>query len=80
VEKALAGETGTLQVNDYRAVPVLSAFAPLDIQGLKWVILAQMDLSEAYPPVDAFRRQILIVLTLLILLVTLLAMALAISS
>jgi class 3 adenylate cyclase len=77
VTKALAGETGTLQVNDYRNVPVLSAFAPLDIQGLKWVILAQMDLSEAYAPVDAFRRQILIVVTLLILLVTLLAMALA---
>ncbi|MFM9089910.1 MAG: adenylate/guanylate cyclase domain-containing protein [Cyanobium sp.] len=77
VAKALAGETGTLQVNDYRGVPVLSAFAPLDIQGLKWVILAQMDLSEAYAPVDAFRRQMLIVVTLLILLVTLLAMALA---
>lgn len=75
--KALAGETGTLQVNDYRGVPVLSAFSPLDIQGLKWVILAQMDLSEAYAPVDAFRRQILIAVTLLILLVTLLAMALA---
>jgi class 3 adenylate cyclase len=77
VTKALAGETGTLQVNDYRNVPVLSAFAPLDIQGLKWVILAQMDLSEAYAPVDKFRRQIVIVVTLLILLVTLLAMALA---
>lgn len=77
VVKALAGETGTLQVNDYRGVPVLSAFAPLDIQGLDWVILAQMDLSEAYAPVNAFQRQILIAVTLLILLVTLLAMALA---
>ena len=77
VAKALAGETGTLQVNDYRGVPVLSAFAPLDIQGLQWVILAQMDLSEAYAPVNAFRQQILIAVTLLILLVTLLAMALA---
>ena len=77
VVKALAGETGTLQVNDYRGVPVLSSFAPLDIPGLHWVILAQMDLSEAYAPVNAFGRQMLIAVTLLILLVTLLAMALA---
>lgn len=64
-------------MDDYRGVPVLSSFAPLDIQGLKWVILAQMDLSEAYAPVNAFGRQILIAVTLLFLLVTLLAMALA---
>jgi HAMP domain-containing protein len=77
VTKALAGGTGTLQVIDYRGIPVLSSFAPLQIQGLDWVILSQMDLAEAYAPIYAFQRQILITVTLLILLVTLLAMALA---
>jgi len=77
VTKAVAGGSGTLQVVDYRGVPVLSSYAPLQIDGFDWVILSQMDLAEAYAPIHAFQRQILITVTLLILLVTLLAMALA---
>ena len=77
VARALAGGTGTMQVLDYRGTAVLSSFAPLRIRGLDWVILAQMDLGEAYAPIYAFQRQILITATLLMLLVTLLAMALA---
>ena len=75
--KAIAGGSGTLNVVDYRGIPVLSSYAPLQIQGLDWVILSQMDLAEAYAPIYAFQRQILISVTLLILLITLLAMALA---
>lgn len=75
--RAIAGGTGTLTVVDYRGVEVLSSYAPLQIQGLDWVILSQMDLDEAYAPIYSFQRQILISVTLLILLITLLAMALA---
>lgn len=77
LSKAIGGGSGTTQVVDYRGVPVLSSYAPLQIPGFDWVILAQMDLAEAYEPIYAFRRQILTTVTLLILLVTLLAMALA---
>ena len=77
VTRALAGGSGTLQVVDYRGVPVLSSYAPLQIKGFDWVILSQMDLAEAYTPIHDFQRQILITITLLILLVTLLAMGLA---
>lgn len=77
VNQALAGKQGTQIINDYRNIPVLSSFAPLHIEGLDWVILAEMDLSEAYAPIYSFQRQILIYATLLILLVTLIAMALA---
>ncbi len=77
VTKAIAGGSGTQQVTDYRGVPVLSSYAPLQIKGFDWVILAQMDLAEAYAPIHAFQNQILITVTLLILVVTVLAMALA---
>jgi len=78
VARALAGGTGTMRVVDYRNTAVLSSYAPLQIKGLvDWVILSQMDLREAYAPIYALQRQILITATLLILLVTLLAMALA---
>jgi class 3 adenylate cyclase len=77
LSKANAGGSGTMQVLDYRGVPVLSSFSPLKIPGLDWVIIAQMDLAEAYEPIYAFQRQILTSVTLLILLITMLAMALA---
>lgn len=77
LSKATAGDSGTMQVLDYRGVPVLSSYSPLQIPGLDWVILAQMDLAEAYEPIYAFQRQILTSVTLLILLITVLAMALA---
>lgn len=77
VVQAIAGASGTMNAVDYRGVPVLSSYAPLKIPGLDWVILSQMDQAEAYAPIHAFQRQILISVTLLIGLVTLLAMALA---
>jgi class 3 adenylate cyclase len=77
VEQALAGKVGTQIIKDYRNVPVLSAYAPLNAEGLNWVILSEMDLAEAYAPINSFAREILIWSTLLMLFVTLLAMALA---
>ncbi len=77
VTEALMGKQGTQIIKDYRGVPVLSSYAPLRIDNLNWVILAEIDLAEAYAPIYAFERQILISATLLILLVTLLAMGLA---
>ncbi len=76
-EKALSGQQGTQIVRDYRDIPVLSSYAPLQIEGLDWAILSEIDLSEAYAPIYSFRNQLLIWATLLMLLVTLLAMGLA---
>jgi len=74
---ALSGQQGTQIIRDYRNIPVLSSYAPLKIPGLDWAVLSEIDLSEAYAPVYAFQRQLLVSATLLLLLVTLLAMALA---
>ena len=77
VEEALTGQEGTQIIKDYRDIPVLSSYAPLTIEGLNWVILSEIDLAEAYGPIYTFQRHMLIVATLLMLLVTLLAMGLA---
>jgi len=45
--EALKGKTGFDIFPDYRNVPVLSAYAPVDIIGLKWGILAEIDEEEA---------------------------------
>jgi class 3 adenylate cyclase len=75
--QALSGKRGTQIVNDYRNIPVLSSYAPLKLENLDWVILSEIDLAEAYSPIYAFEKQIVISATLLLLTVTLLAMALA---
>jgi class 3 adenylate cyclase len=77
VEKALAGKQGTQIIRDYRNIPVLSSYAPLNIEGLDWAILSEIDLAEAYAPIYGFGNQLLISATLLMLLVTLLAMGLS---
>jgi HAMP domain-containing protein len=77
VRAGLNGQQGTQIIPDYRGIPVLSSYAPLHIDGLNWAILAEMDLAEAYAPIYSFRQQVLISATLLLLVVTLLAMGLA---
>jgi class 3 adenylate cyclase len=74
---ALAGKQGTQIINDYRNISVLSSYAPLHIDELDWVILSEIDLAEAYEPIYSFERQLLISATVLMLMVTLLAMGLA---
>jgi signal transduction histidine kinase len=46
VTRSLRGETGTAVILDYRGVPVLSAYAPLAMDGLIWIIAAEIDAAE----------------------------------
>ena len=57
-EAALAGESGTDLVDDYRGVSVLSSFAPLRVAGLDWAILSEMDEDEAFAASRSLRRQV----------------------
>ncbi len=74
---ASEGKTGTRIVKDYRGIPVLSSFGPIQFPSLSWMILSEKDVSEAYAPADAFTRRILIWAGMLMIGVTVLAMALA---
>ena len=58
-KKALAGEPGTGIFPDYRNVSVVSAYAPLNIEGLNWAILSEVDEAEAFAPVAALTKKIL---------------------
>ncbi len=50
--EALAGNAGMDVIMDYNDNPVLSAYAPLEIHGLRWAIIAEIDAAEAFSPVD----------------------------
>jgi len=46
VKSALAGFSGAHVIDDYRGVPVLSVYSPVDFGGQPWVLLAEIDRAE----------------------------------
>ena len=48
VAGGLAGEEGTATIASYHGGTVLSAFAPVDILGTRWAIVAEMERDEAF--------------------------------
>ena len=50
LESALAGESGITVTNNYRGKEVLTAYAPLKLRGLDWVLLTDIEVQEAYAP------------------------------
>lgn len=46
VHSALAGEQGRAVIDDYRGVPVMSGYAPLQLGEHRWAVLAEIDMAE----------------------------------
>ncbi len=67
---ALERRKATMIVDDYRGVKVLSSYSPLNLNGLDWAVLSEMDLDEAYAPINEFKRNILFWGSLIILFIT----------
>ena len=57
-EAARRGETGTLVATDYLGHRALQAFAPLNLKGLDWVVIASADSDEAFAPERNFARRL----------------------
>ncbi len=57
-KRALAGETGFDVILDYRDVPVYSAYAPIEIKGLNWAILSEIDEEEGLAATMALRASL----------------------
>jgi len=73
-EQALLGHDGITMINDYRGVPVLSSYGPLDLNSLRWAVVAEMDVAEAYQPIYDYARRALLAATALAIATTLLAL------
>ncbi len=74
---ALAGETGTIVAPEYTSPDSLVAYAPAEIDGLDWVIVAHMDSAEAFAPVTEFTRNLVLSTLALLLGVSLASLLLA---
>lgn len=74
---ALRGQTGLKELNDYRGVPALMAYGPVDLDSLRWGVIAKMDEAEAMAPLSDYTRRVLTWGVGLALLATVLALLLA---
>ncbi len=52
-------------IKDYRGIEVLSSFTPLNIKGLNWIILSEIDKKEAFAYVNQIKNKVLFILFLI---------------
>ena len=77
VEKALDGETDFMALEDDRGVPILSSFKPLDIEGLNWALMVEINQGEAFDNLASFTRTLLSSWAIVIAILTFIAMFIA---
>ena len=61
VKEALMGNKDVKFVRDYRGVSVLSAYTPMEINGLDWALLTEMDEEEILQPVVTLRNVVALI-------------------
>ena len=74
---ALTGQSGVGEGEDYRGEKVFTAYGPVDLDSLRWAVIAQVEQKEALAPVRAYAAQALAAAVGLALLGSLVAIAFA---
>ncbi len=77
VQKAFEGKNGVDTVTNYLGRRVISAYAPLDIRGVDWALVAEIDEAEIFAPIAVFAWRVLAASAGLVLLITLASLWLA---
>lgn len=67
VQRALDGESGDMVITDYRGVKVMSSFSPIIIDDIKWAIIAEVELSEAFLPLKQVAGGIIVFFLLMLI-------------
>jgi methyl-accepting chemotaxis protein len=75
--EALNGKSDARIIDDYNGNKVLSAYAPLVINGLKWAVICEMDVAEAFAPNRNIRYASIGLIALIVVLMAIAARFLA---
>ncbi len=62
-EEAFNGNAGHRIFQDYRDVEVLSAYTPLNIKGLNWILMSEIETGDAFKKTDMLRLIMFVVFT-----------------
>ena len=71
--RSASTEPGTVETTNYRGVPVLAAYRPLDIEGLDWVVITELSEDEIDDPIEDYVRNLLLSMALFVVTVTFVA-------
>ncbi len=63
-QAALAGRTNTEVFPDYRGIPVLSSYRILNLPGVRWAIMSEIDVAEAMAPAERLKRRTMVLMLL----------------
>ncbi|MEL6353704.1 MAG: adenylate/guanylate cyclase domain-containing protein [Cyanobacteria bacterium J06627_28] len=77
VKRALEGETGIATITNYLGTESISAYAPLDIRGVDWVLLSEIERAEIFKPISDFTKRVMISAAGLVFVITLASLWLA---
>ena len=69
VREALKGGSGNEIVNGYKGDKVLCSYAPIDVDGMNWAIVAEIDKSETFKPLRNLRTKLLIAIIIIFVIV-----------
>ena len=60
--EAIAGNSDVKAIRDYRNIPVLSAYTPLEnLKDVSWALLVEIDIKEAFYPVLVLKTNLIII-------------------
>ena len=76
VDRALAGETGTMTVDDFDGAEVVSAFTPLEILGTRLALLATVSANEVFAPARNMRNASMLILVIVAAIATIIGWSL----
>ena len=75
--EALSGKQDTRIIMDYNGNPVLSSYKPLDVHGVQWAIMSEMDVAEALAAVKNLMIMMLVIAAVAVGLIVMLAVFIA---
>jgi class 3 adenylate cyclase len=71
---AMQGREGIHQSVDYRGIPVLSAYGPVDMDSIRWAVVAEISMDEAFAPTRELFREVVVCSAGLAIIVTIIAL------
>ncbi len=66
VKEALQGRDGVHEIHNYRNAEVISSYRPVDVFGIRWALLGEIDAAEVFADIESLRTTLLITGTLLL--------------
>ncbi|PKG80784.1 methyl-accepting chemotaxis protein [Colwellia sp. 75C3] len=66
---AIEGKTGQKIIIDYNGNPVLSAYTAIELDGIRWGLLSEIDVAEAFEPIQTLYWNIVTIILLFIVVI-----------